>query len=718
MQTRFITLICLFGLLLGLQSSITAQDDGRRTRTGSESGPPRSLAPWATIYPTAEAKSALAPPSADTSALSKSYLPLILSTTLPTSTPELSQTSVIRSDDFNASSLNIDLWSFIDPRGDATLRTNGTNVMIDLPAGKDHNVWTEGNQAPRLMQAAGDTDFEIEAKFATAPHGIHAMQGLIVQADDQNFLRFDFFSIDDELHIFAASFVDGAPTVRAHQIIAGGLPLYMRVRRVGDQWTSWYSFDKASWTVSADFGHHLAVGSVGFFVGNAGGSPPAYTGSIDYFFNTAAPIAPEDPNLALDTSPPVLSNLTYTTRASELELRWETDEPATTRVEYGTTANHELGASQDATPTYLHQVVVPGLQPNTTYQFRVVSADSTGHTGASGNQAIRTKAGAATAPVVDVWYGADQPFGQHGTPQRWVNILGRVSDPDGIASLRYALNGGPSAPLSIGPDTRRLWEPGDFNVEIDHHDLLNGDNTVTITATDTLGNPAVQAVHVHYTAGQTWPLPYSIDWSTATSIQQAAQVVDGLWTLEGDGVRTVEMGYDRLIDIGEVAWTDYEVTVPITIHRFNPAGFAPPSGGQAVGIALRWKGHEDWDSSQPRWGYNPKGAIGWYSWSGELGRYHLSLLGHGEHVLAEDTSGRELAFGVRYIFKMRVETQPGLTSMYRLKVWQDGTPEPSAWDVSGPGFPGELAEGSLLLVAHQTDATFGDVTVVPIAPSS
>jgi hypothetical protein len=37
----------------------------------------------------------------------------------------------------------------------------------------------------------------------------------------------------------------------------------------------------------------LAVSQVGVFAGNAG-SNPAHTAVIDYFFNTALPIIPED----------------------------------------------------------------------------------------------------------------------------------------------------------------------------------------------------------------------------------------------------------------------------------------------------------------------------------------------------------------------------------------------------------------------------------------
>jgi hypothetical protein len=189
----------------------------------------------------------------------------------------------------------------------------------------------------------------------------------------------------------------------------------------------------------------------------------------------------------------------------------------------------------------------------------------------------------ADAPDIDIWYGLNQRFGHIGDPQPWANILGNVSGPDGVASLVYSLNGDPEVTLSIGPDSRRLQSAGDFNVDIDVADLINGTNQVVITATNNLSEQSVETVTVEYTAGNDWPLPYSIDWSSATSIEDVAQVVDGLWELETDSVRTSITGYDRLVALGETSWDDYEVTVPITIHNM-------PSGG-GVGILLRWDGH-------------------------------------------------------------------------------------------------------------------------------
>ncbi len=210
--------------------------------------------------------------------------------------------------------------------------------------------------------------------------------------------------------------------------------------------------------------------------------------------------------------------------------------------------------------------------------------------------------------VIDVWYGSHQVFGHLGSPQRWVNILGNVSDADAFASVTYSLNGGPELPLSRGPDTRRLLSPGDFNIEILCADLIQGLNYVVITATDYLNTVTSENVTVGYVGGNTWPRTYFIDWSSAKSVQDVAQIVDGLWTLEADGIRPVVAGYDRVVAIGDVQWDNYEVTVPITIHEIDRGGFVWPSVGPGVGIFLRWPGHTDWGGWQPTIGWKPHGA--------------------------------------------------------------------------------------------------------------
>ena len=218
---------------------------------------------------------------------------------LPTSVG--ADATTFTSDDFNSFNLNTVLWQFIDPVGNATLTMTGTHtqdawVSISVPAGTSHNVWEEGNQAPRIMQLANDTDFEIEVKFESGVSQRFQMQGVLVEEDSDDFLRFDFHGDGTNTRIFAASFTGGTPLERVNSVITDThvAPLYMRVKREGDQWGQYYSYDGLGWTSSVSFTHPLTVTEVGAFVGNDGGSSPAHTGYIDYFFNTASPIVPED----------------------------------------------------------------------------------------------------------------------------------------------------------------------------------------------------------------------------------------------------------------------------------------------------------------------------------------------------------------------------------------------------------------------------------------
>ncbi len=317
--------------------------------------------------------------------------------------------------------------------------------------------------------------------------------------------------------------------------------------------------------------------------------------------------------------------------------------------------------------------------------------------------------------VIDVWYGPVQHFGHLGNVQRWVNVLGNASDPDGITSLTCTLNGGDEQTLGIGPDTRRLQRAGDFNVEIDRADLVAGDNTVVIALVDSLGNRTETTVTITFDDGPVWPETATVDWAAAARIEDVAQVIDGKWTLAADGVRTVEPGYDRIIGIGDITWDNYEATVPITIHGIDPNGFNWPSVAPGLGVLLRWKGHSIWGNWQPNIGYLPEGGTIWYDWGDNGGR--LKLFGDdGLNML--DQSGRKLDFDVQYMFKIRAETRPGEGTLYSAKVWAAGESEPPGWDLSGMDGPSDLPDGSMLLVAHHVDATFGTVTVTPLPDPS
>ncbi|MBW3548938.1 MAG: fibronectin type III domain-containing protein, partial [Actinobacteria bacterium] len=411
----------------------------------------------------------------------------------------------------------------------------------------------------------------------------------------------------------------------------------------------------------------------------------------------------------VDTTAPTISNVAVAAGSSSATVTWTTDEPADSAVAYGPTSAYENGSVVDPTLVTSHSLTLTGLSPETLYHFAVTSVDGAANATSTPDATFTTT---APGPVIDVWYGSHQVFGERGQSQTWVNILGNVSVVDGISSLHFSLNGGPSSALSIGPDKRRLDAPGDFNVEIAYSDLKSGLNDVVITATDDLGQTSVEGVTVDYRAGITAALPYTTDWGSAVKIADDAQVVDGLWALDGDSVRSIKLGYDRLITLGDLSWQDYEVTVPVTVYGLGPGAGTPESGAPLVGLALRWQGHTPRDSEQPAIGFYPTGAFAWYRWS-DPARFELT--GNDGSPVTR-ASSPTLSFGVPYVFKARVETVAGGTR-YDFKVWEANATEPAEWLLSIEEDAGP-ATGSVGLIAHHADARFGNVSVTPLVSSA
>ncbi|HYN44983.1 MAG TPA: carbohydrate binding domain-containing protein, partial [Candidatus Limnocylindrales bacterium] len=323
-----------------------------------------------------------------------------------------------------------------------------------------------------------------------------------------------------------------------------------------------------------------------------------------------------------------------------------------------------------------------------------------------------------TPPKITLWYGNSQIFGQKGIPQQWVNILGNVQDASGVSSLKYSLNKRNVINLSIGPQYR-LESRGDFNVEINHNDLLCADNQLVITAVDARGNSKNEIVSIKYSCNNVWPENYTINWRDAVSIQDKAQIADGLWIKETNSIRPAVIGYDRLITIGDMTWDDYEITVPITINSPLDSSLKIPPN---FGFIMRWQGHWDWTNIypagwrgiQPRPAWHPLGALGVYIWVPSIKDYRLRIIGNNMKVIADDTTGKHLEVGVPYMFKMRAKTN-GTITRYSLKVWKLGTSEPAAWTISGNGVAGELKQGSATLNAHNANVSFGNITIRSLA---
>ncbi len=410
----------------------------------------------------------------------------------------------------------------------------------------------------------------------------------------------------------------------------------------------------------------------------------------------------------LDASSPVISNEYVVRYETSATLSWETDELSTGLVEYGLTTAYELGSVASSALQPAHTVTLPGLSAGTVYHYRITAEDGFGNSGSGADATFTTTRSGPGGPDILVWYGPYQVFGKAGVPQRFINILGNADDFDDVIYLGYSLDGAPEQPLTLGLNGSRLAYPGDFNVEIAYDALQAGVSEITIRAIDGAGFWSSQTVEVEYIDDVVTPLPYSIDWASVAQVSDVAQIVDGNWSQEAGGLRTVQTGYDRLVAIGDLSWTNYEALVELTLNAPVNRSVAP-----IIGLLMRWTGHYDWDGQQPRIGWHPMGALLAYAWLPDPYTGLMAWTSNGSTTQGSGTTP-EPGVGVPHLMKMRGEELPNGDIMYSVKLWPSAQVEPSAW---GHSYTSSTSppSGSLVVVAHNVDITIGDVSVVPVS---
>ena len=333
-------------------------------------------------------------------------------------------------------------------------------------------------------------------------------------------------------------------------------------------------------------------------------------------------------------------------------------------------------------------------------------------------------AGAANARI-QIWHGTEQKVGHLGDSQDDFNLIGHIEEPDKLLSLQYALNDGVPVELNFR-GYRRLAADGHFNADIPISALAPGPNTVELEGRFTDGVVARQVMNLARLSGSS-PLPLHIDWSKVADPQDIGQYVDGQWRLGEHGLGPAHVGYDLLFLLGDRTWQDYQITALVTVHHVAP-DTGPFSGGNGLGVVMRFAGHvvggpRKFPVAQPKWGYQPFGAIAWLRWQrGAPDRPAARQFMRGDVNETTDYGTLWLRTGETYRLKALCQTLPddadgrGVTR-YAFKFWHAAAPEPSSWDWEHVQVSEHaLRRGGVALLAHHVDASFGDISVVPLPP--
>ncbi|OGL79633.1 hypothetical protein A3E39_00730 [Candidatus Uhrbacteria bacterium RIFCSPHIGHO2_12_FULL_60_25] len=128
------------------------------------------------------------------------------------------------------------------------------------------------------------------------------------------------------------------------------------------------------------------------------------------FTSSPTPVEAILPPPPADTTAPEISEVTLEAAStSTARIAWLTSEPASSVVDYGLTAAYGSTAN-GSTDVFGHRMTLTGLSPNTTYHYRVTSAD------AANNAAQSEDLTFTTAPLPSSCVDQDQDgFGANGT---------------------------------------------------------------------------------------------------------------------------------------------------------------------------------------------------------------------------------------------------------------------------------------------------------------
>ena len=177
--------------------------------------------------------------------------------------------------------------------------------------------------------------------------------------------------------------------------------------------------------------------------------------------------------------PLTISNVATTNAtATGVAVSWQTNNAASSQVEYGSTASYGSTSPMDATMVTSHQETLGSLKPATLYHYRVHSADAA-NTAAVSNDLTFTTAADTTAPTVSI----TSPVA-NAALSGIVSLMASASDNVAVANVQFKVdNANTGTAITAAP----------FTYALNTATLSDGNHILTAVATDTSGNAATSA---------------------------------------------------------------------------------------------------------------------------------------------------------------------------------------------------------------------------------
>jgi hypothetical protein len=168
------------------------------------------------------------------------------------------------------------LWEVVAPRG-GTAAVSNQHLFLNVPGGSNHDALIPSNLALRVVQPVGNQDFDvsIEIDSPILATDQNTSRGLMVLADDENFITFALMTNGTHLGLSVHTVSDGAAATVFEEVDFNEYqnPMYLRLNRSGVAYIAYYSVDGAVWVQAASFTDNKVPTLIGPFAGNYNPTP-------------------------------------------------------------------------------------------------------------------------------------------------------------------------------------------------------------------------------------------------------------------------------------------------------------------------------------------------------------------------------------------------------------------------------------------------------------
>jgi hypothetical protein len=167
-------------------------------------------------------------------------------------------------------------WRVATPAGGSASISNN-HLYLGVPGGSNHDAMLSSNQAVRVVQTIGNQNFDVTIKidsplFAT---DANTSQGLMVSADDRNFITFALQTDGTNVGLSAYTVAGGVATavLQDSDFSQYQNPMYLRLTKTGSAYVAFYSIDGINFTQAASFTDTTSTTAIGPFASNYNDNP-------------------------------------------------------------------------------------------------------------------------------------------------------------------------------------------------------------------------------------------------------------------------------------------------------------------------------------------------------------------------------------------------------------------------------------------------------------